>query len=126
MEHLEEITRQFVYILSMGYACKFYLNESMELYADEIKRVLPDFFPSVFNPWIEKYGNQVFSVVTPRALNSFYARLIEEESPPPEPAPLVLAGPHLNEVVSPCEAESEGKPPYTELVEQLIKDIEWE
>ncbi len=73
---LPELKKIYLYLLVIGYAVKYYLNEQMKIkpYEDYLKRVLIQFFPKAFNKWAKKYGNSVLNT-TPRKINSYYMGL---------------------------------------------------
>lgn len=66
----------YSYLLVLGYAVKYYLNEQLVIkpYDEEIKLRHPSFFASIFNKWAKKYGNSALAT-TPRRINSYYNHL---------------------------------------------------
>lgn len=73
---IEEVKRIYLYLLVIGYAVKYYLNEPMKIkpYEEFLKRTLPDFFPQVFTKWAREYGNSALNT-TPRKINAYYMEL---------------------------------------------------
>lgn len=56
---IPELKQIHLYLLVLGYAIKFYLNDPMKIkpYEEHLKNLLPNFFPNLFNKWARKYGN---------------------------------------------------------------------
>lgn len=73
---MQELKRIYSYLLVLGYAVKYYLNEQIVIkpYDEEIKLRHPTFFASIFNKWAKKYGNSALAT-TPRRINSYYQTL---------------------------------------------------
>lgn len=73
---LGELKRVYSYLLVLGYAVKYYLNEQIVIkpYDEEIKLRHPTFFASIFNKWAKKYGNSALAT-TPRRINAYYNNL---------------------------------------------------
>jgi hypothetical protein len=65
-----------MYLLVIGYAIKYYLNEPAKAkpYEEHVNKVMEGFIPNVFNKWARKYGNSVLST-TPRKINAYYMSL---------------------------------------------------
>lgn len=74
-----ELRRIYAYLLVLGYAVKYYLNEQMVIkpYDEEIKSRHPTFFATIFNRWAKKYGNSVLAT-TPRRINAYYFELASQ------------------------------------------------
>ena len=75
---LKDMKKFYIYLLVIGYAVKYYLNETTKGYVDEMKRRYPNFFSKVFNEWVDKYSNRVLRT-NPRKINIFYNSLFMME-----------------------------------------------
>lgn len=75
----QELKRIYSYLLVLGYAVKYYLNEQnvIKPYDEEIRQRHPSFFASIFNKWAKKYGNTALAT-TPRRINSYYLALASQ------------------------------------------------
>ena len=92
----------YTYLMLVGYSVKYYLNESIKAYEEEIRRQHPSFFTQIFNSWASKYGNKILKT-NPRKINSFYMNMFQFEEP------------QENAEID-CQYRN-----YNEIVEELIK-----
>ncbi len=75
---LPELKNVYIYLITIGYAVKYYLNESSILtpYDEYINANFPHFFKKVFNVWAEKYSKSL--QISPRKINSFYLSIMAQ------------------------------------------------
>ena len=67
----------YLYLVVIGYAVKYYLNEGIIVYDLEVKKLVPE-FSVVFQAWASKYSNKVLRT-SPKRLNTFYIDLMKSD-----------------------------------------------
>jgi hypothetical protein len=67
----------YLYLVVIGYAVKYYLNEGIIVYDLEVKKLVPE-FSVVFQAWASKYSNKVLRT-NPKRLNTFYIDLMKSD-----------------------------------------------
>lgn len=73
---IEELKKIYLYLLVIGYAIKYYLNEPLKAkpYEEYANRHIENFIPGIFNKWARNHGNIALST-TPRKINAYYMGL---------------------------------------------------
>lgn len=67
----------YLYLVVIGFAVKYYLNDNITVYDQEVNRQITD-FSSVFKAWAKKYSNEVLRT-NPKKLNTFYIDLMKSD-----------------------------------------------